>query len=259
MLDSLVCTVDLYDLIVLKKRKDDLINIEMRGRGLESLPPEKNNAYKAATAYISAFKTGGADVTIYKNIPVGAGLGGSSADAAGVLAGMAKLYGKGSEKQLEELAAGLGSDTPFMVSGGFARMRGRGEILEKLPVKRRLNFLLLMPPHPVGAGECYARYDKNPLPPHSSDRALAALEKGDVREFGGELFNDLYGAAKSINPEIERAMEELKAFDPAGVSMTGSGSAVFALFENEEFCAYAKSRYRGNFQKITVKSGIFRG
>lgn len=259
MLDSLVCTVDLYDLIVLKKRKDGLVNIEMRGRGTENLPPEDNNAYKAAKAYISAFSTCGADITIYKNIPVGAGLGGSSADAAGVLTGMAKLYGKGSERQLEELAATLGSDTPFMVSGGFARMRGRGERLEKLRANKRLDFLLLIPPHPVSTAGCYSLYDKNPSPAHFSDEAIAALEEGDIKKLGGELFNDLYGAAQSLNPEIGQAVGELKAFDPAGVCMTGSGSAVFALFENREFCEYAKNRYRGNFEKIVVKSTIVRG
>ena len=66
MLDSLVCTVDIFDIIKLKKRKDKLVNIEMHGRGLELLPYEQNNAVKAAESFINCFGTDGADIVIYK-------------------------------------------------------------------------------------------------------------------------------------------------------------------------------------------------
>ena len=75
-LDSLVCTVDLYDLIKLTKRKDGRVSIEMHGMGTETLSYEMNNAAKAAERYIEHFGTCGADIKIYKNIPVGGGLGG---------------------------------------------------------------------------------------------------------------------------------------------------------------------------------------
>jgi len=145
MLDSLVCTVDIFDIIKLKKRKDKLVNIEMHGRGLELLPYEQNNAVKAAESFINCFGTDGADIVIYKNIPVGAGLGGSSADISGVLTGMARLYGVGSDAELKRLADGLGSDTGYMLSGGFARLTGRGERVEKLSLKRKLYAVLLIP------------------------------------------------------------------------------------------------------------------
>ena len=94
-LNSLVASIDLYDLLVIKKRKGALSSITMKGMGSESIPPEKNNALKAAEAFSQTFGTDGADITVYKNIPIGAGLGGSSADVVGVINGMAKLYNVG--------------------------------------------------------------------------------------------------------------------------------------------------------------------
>ena len=134
LLDSLVASVDMFDLIVLKKRKDKLSRVVMKGMGSESIPPEKNVALKAAELFSETFSKGGAEITVYKNIPIGAGLGGSSADAAGVLNGMAKLYGVEDREKLKALADSLGSDTGYMLSGGFARMQGRGEKVTPLKI-----------------------------------------------------------------------------------------------------------------------------
>ena len=254
MLDSLVCSVDLFDLIVLKKRKDDKIILEMHGQGTELLPYEQNNAARAAESYIKTFGTRGADITIYKNIPVGAGMGGSSADAAGVLRGMTKLYGAGSEEQLKELADGLGSDTGYMLSGGYARLTGRGDKVEYIDSKHKLNFLLLKPDSEVSTAECYKLYDSMPQDIISSENAIRALISGDNAMLGTSLNNALYTPAAILNPEVKTAYDELNAFSPLGVCMTGSGSAVFALFENAEFCRWAQSRYKGKFKSLILKS-----
>lgn len=255
-LDSLVCTVDLFDYIKLKKRKDNFINVEMRGQGLESLPPEKNNAVKAGEEYVKTFGTRGADIVIYKNIPVGAGLGGSSTDVAGVLRGMTKLYGAGSERQLKEIADRLGSDTGYLLTGGFARLTGRGEQVESLKLKQRLDFLLLLSKEGVSTAECYRLSDGFPQDNISSDGAIKALREGDTVFLGKSLNNALYLPATKLNGNVKTAYEELCAFSPLGVNMTGSGSGVFALFENAEFCAWAKSRYRGKFKCIQLKTHI---
>lgn len=256
MLDSLVCSVDLYDLIMLKKRRDNGVRVEMHGFGTELMPIESNNAYKAAEAFIKRFGTRGADITIYKNIPLAAGMGGSSADAAGVLRGLAKLYGTGSESQLKELADSLGSDTRYMLTGGFARLKGRGEKVEFLDVRQKLNFLALIPESGVSTAECYSLYDKSPEPAVTTEEAVEALNTGNLTALGKMLSNALYKPATALNDSVAKAYGELKEFDPLGVTMTGSGSAVIALFENAEFCAYAKSRYRGKFKVIQLKTVI---
>lgn len=255
-LDSLVCTVDLYDLIKLKKRRDGLVTVEMHGRGSENIPFEKNNAARAAEAYIKRFSTGGADIVIYKNIPVGAGLGGSSADIAGVVKGMARLYGRGSDKELKELADELGSDSGYMLTGGFARLTGRGDEVARLDIKTRLNFLLLLPREGVSTAECYKFYDESHAEKLSSEFALSSLLSGDIAGLGQNLNNALLTPAKKLNGGIEEAVKELSAFAPSGVNMTGSGSGVYALFDSAEMCAYAKSRYRGKCTAIQLKSYI---
>ena len=254
MLDSLVCTVDLYDLIKLKKRKDGNINLEMHGLNTELMPLESNNAYRAAQAYINKFNTCGADISIFKNIPLAAGMGGSSADAAGVLRGLARLYGRGSETELKELADSLGSDTGYMLTGGFARLNGRGEKVELLDIKEKLNLLALIPNKGVSTAECYSLYDKLPSPSEATEKAVTALKTGNLPALGKSLSNALYMPAAGICESVKRAYEELEEFDPLGVTMTGSGSAVIALFENAEFAAYAKSRYRGKFKAIQLKT-----
>ncbi|MBQ3220639.1 MAG: 4-(cytidine 5'-diphospho)-2-C-methyl-D-erythritol kinase [Clostridia bacterium] len=258
LLDSLVASIDLFDLVVLKKRKDRLSSITMRGLGSEAIPPETNNALKAAEAFSEKFSCNGADITVFKNIPMGAGLGGSSADASGVLQGMAKLYGVTDEKGIKELADTLGSDTRYMLDGGFARMRGRGNDLEFLHIPARLHMLMICPPAGVSAGACYKKYDELPQTLEwrepATQNAIEYLKRNELEEVGRYLTNDLYKPAVHLSKEVETAMQEALSFSPIAACMTGSGSAVFALFETRELCDWAKSRYRGKFRAFVTRT-----
>ena len=258
MLDSLVASIDLYDLVVVKKRKDCLSTITMHGMGSEEIPPEHNNALKAAEAFSSTFQTQGADITVYKNIPIGGGLGGSSADVVGVLNGMAKLYGVTDRVALKALADSLGSDTGYMLTGGFARMQGRGEQVMPLAIQETLYGLLLCPSSGVSAGGCYKKYDELPQTLQWKESAtqgcIDALLKNDVHEGGRYLMNDLYVPALHLNKDVETAYNEALGFSPLGVTMSGSGSAVLALFETKELCEWAKSRYRGRYRAYVVQT-----
>ncbi len=255
-LKSLVCTVDLYDVIKLSKRKDGLVSVEMHGLGSDGIPFGDNNAVKAAESYIKRFSTRGADIKIFKNIPMGAGLGGSSADAAGVIRGMAMLYGLGSERELKELADSCGSDTGYMLTGGFAEISGRGNVITPLDLKTRLDFLLALPESGVSTAQCYAEWDKTPSHTACCERAADALLKGDKAGLGAALCNDLYAPAARLNGAVKEAYVALKNFAPLGVNMTGSGSGVYALFENAEFCEWAKSRYRGGCTLYRLKTVV---
>lgn len=259
MLDSLVASVDLFDLIVLKKRKDKLSSITMHGLGSETIPPEKNNALKAAELFSEKFGTNGADITVYKNIPMGAGLGGSSADASGVLNGMAKLYGVDDETAIDELANALGSDTKYMRKGGFARMHGKGDLVTPLSIGETLHFLALLPSSSVDTGACYREYDKTPIKTgeaNATEKAIAALTLKNVEEIGRYLTNDLFPPAARLNADVQKAYEEAQSFSPLGAFMTGSGSCVLALFETRELCEWAKSRYKGKCKAFVLKTVV---
>ena len=265
LLDSLVASVDLYDLVVLKKRTDRFSSIVMRGMGSECIPVEKNNAWKAAERFSEVFQTNGVEITVYKNIPMGAGLGGSSADVSGVLNGMAKLYGVTDREALKGLADELGSDTGYMLTGGFARMQGRGEIVTPIKTDVKLHCLLLCPSSEVSAGACYRAYDKQVLEgtgqpcnqqPCATENCIAALLRKDTNEVGRYLTNDLFLPAATLNDDVQTAWNEANSFSPQGVVMTGSGSCVLAIFETRELCDWAKSRYRGKFRAYVVDTVI---
>lgn len=255
LLDSLVASVDIFDLIHLKKRKDKFSSVIFKGVGAGEIPPD-NNALKAAEAFSKQFSVSGANIVIYRNIPIGAGLGSSSADIAGVLNGMAKLYGIEDEEGIAALAEKLGSDTRYMLQGGFARMQGRGEIVAPIDCKEKLYFLLICPQEGVSAGKCYKEYDageKNPYG-HKTEACIKALQEGNFEDLGKGFVNDLYQPAARLNEAVRKAYEEALSFSPLGVTMTGSGSCVLAFFETRELCEWAQSRYKGKFKTYVVKT-----
>ncbi len=260
ILDSLVASLDLHDLIVMKKRKDRLSFITMKGMGSENIPPESNNAWKAAESFSKKFGVNGADITIYKNIPLGGGLGGSSADASGVLLGMAALYEIKDKEGIESLADCLGSDTKYMLRGGYARMQGRGEKLTYLAVDEPLHFLLISPKGGVSAKACYQKYDELPMTlqwrESATEGCISALQNKDKNGVGRYLMNDLYVPAQHLDSDVEKAYQEGASFSPLGTVMSGSGSSVLALFETKELCEWAKSRYDGAFYVQVVKTVV---
>lgn len=260
MIDSFVATTDLYDSVVAKKRKDGKIIVTMSGLDYEKIPLEGNNVEKAARSFSERFSCGGASISVFRNIPVGAGLGASSADVAGTLLALSKLYRKDSAKDfclLEELANESGSDTAYLLRGGFKRLLGRGERIEPLPPyeKKKLYFLAICPETGVSAGECYRAFDelkKTYVP--STQACIDAFVAGDLETLGKHLSNRLADAAFSLNPDAERALFEAKSFSPLGATLTGSGSAAIALFDSREMAEWAKSRYRGRFRTFVLET-----
>ena len=257
-LDSVVVTVDLADVIAVKKRKKDkLVSIAMHGRGSESIPFESNNAVKAANGFISRYDTCGVDITVWKNIPVGAGLGGSSADVSGTLRALKRLFEIDDESGVKEIADSLGSDCGYMLYGGYARLFGRGEEVQLLDSDLSLDIGILVPSGGVSTAQCYKKFDELALSSGGSGQAVAtAVLSGDKQELGRALHNDLFVPASALNRGVVTAYDELKSFAPLGVGMTGSGSAVFALFENDSFARYALSRYRGESEFILTKTKL---
>lgn len=257
-LDSFVASVDVYDLITASKRQDKQCFVRFRGLDAEKIPVENNNALKSAKAFVERFQTSGADIIIDRNIPASAGLGGSSADTAGVLNAMKKLYKIDDFSAVKEIADRLGSDTGYMLTGGFCRISGRGEQVEKLPVsgKEKLYLLLLCPKTGVSTAECFQKFDEigGLGKENATANAIDAFLKKDMDGLGRYLSNDLFPAASVLNQDVRVAFEQLKSFSPVGVNMTGSGSAVYALFETKELRDWAKSRYKGEYFAISAET-----
>ena len=243
MLDSLVTTIDLFDKISLSPGKDGEIGLVVKNAETD-IPKEKNNAYKAIKLYSERLHTGGANMVLHKGIPFGGGLGGSSADVAGALLAMEKLYRTGED--LKPLADELGSDSGYLLGGGFARLTGRGEKVEPLGVLPGYYVLLLFAEGGVSTPECFRRYDESAKENCGCDNGELAslLLNGDLSGAGKIAKNVLTDAAVSLNASVGRNLGELKALSPSFCGMSGSGGTTFALYEDVELARWAADKLR---------------
>ena len=158
LLQSLVVSVNIFDTVRIKARKDSDINVKFGGIPVGKAG-KKSNAYIAAELFKKEFNCGGADINIKRRIPVAAGLGSSSADIAGVLIAYSKLYGI--KRDLTDIAGELGSDVAYMLKGGLAVMHGRGDRVERVAnVKRRFYVLIALAKGGVSTPESYKGFDK---------------------------------------------------------------------------------------------------
>ena len=231
-LDSVVLSVCLCDEISVSPRKDGEISVKMTGGG-EDIPKEKNNAYKAAILFGEKYGASGADIVIKKNIPIGKGLGGSSADAVGVLLALKDIYGI--KDDLTPLAAEIGSDCPYMLLGGCARISGRGEKIKWLP-DLKMRAVMVFPDGEVDTAAAYRSFDeyKDEGVVSDGDRAEKAIKEGDEAALCEEAANALAPAAERLCEGTAKALDFLRALSPSACSVTGSGSAVFAVFPTKK-------------------------
>jgi 4-diphosphocytidyl-2-C-methyl-D-erythritol kinase len=196
-----------------------------------SLPPDESNLVCRAAAALRAAAgvEAGARIRLAKRIPMGAGLGGGSSDAAATLVGLCRLWGLSLDAAaLHALAAGLGSDVPFFLRGGAALATGRGELLIPLPDAPPLALVLVSPPFEVGTPWAYRAW--RPVPDGPSAAACReALARGDRQALAAALRNDLEPGVVATHPELETIRQRLRAAGALGARMTGSGSTLFAL------------------------------
>ena len=229
---TLVSTINLYDKITIKPRKDSCINLIMKGLAVDC-PITENNAYKAGKLYMDKVCSTGADIIIEKHIPCGAGLGGSSADIAGVLNGMQKAYKK--DANLLPLANSLGSDSGYLLNGGYAVLTGRGEKINNKDISQRLYLIIITDDTPVSSRASYKRFDKlGKTDKPCTTSADKALKEGNFEKFCSVIKNDLYFASCEIVENIKTNLIDLERAGAPAKIMTGSGSSVVGIFNDKK-------------------------
>ena len=193
----------------------------------------------------------GADLILKKRIPTGAGLGGGSSDAAGTLVFLNELWKLGLKKEeLFPLALALGSDVPFFLGPPASFCQGRGEVLSALK-PRELFLAVVKPPESLPTAAVYRKYDESERASLSPEAFLTAYEGGSWSDIGANLGNALEAPAAELEPRIGLVREIIEAHTPY-VSMSGSGSAFFALFKDLSSAAEAASRIRSAQPGFTV-------
>ncbi len=227
--------VGLADRITLAIRQDGMIAITTDSHEIPT--GEGNLAYRAAEAFFARLgRKDGVDIHIEKRIPMGAGLGGGSADAAGVLKGLNAMFGNPfSTEVLMEIGAKLGADVPFCVMGGCALATGIGEVLTPLPMPPKgLRFVIAKPDPFVSTKWVYENLDYTKKPDGLNVLAVAeGIRKGDLFQICRSAANILETVTIPTYPVVGWLKEGFREAGAILSLMSGSGSAVFGIFESE--------------------------
>lgn len=259
LLRGVMQSVSLCDRVTVEARPaDDGISVTLSGPFGEGLSDGADNtAHKAARVFFcDCGITGGARIHIEKHIPLQAGLGGGSADAAVVLHALNELYDRPYDTEsLTQLGAAVGADVPFCTAGGTCLVQGVGERLTFLPPMPDCFIVLAKDAEGAFTPQVYRLYDTMGLPEGpgpDSDALLSALLKKDFAGIAAGLCNALEPAAIRLCPSIPDIKALLMSNGAAGALTCGSGAAVFGLFASRESAqrAYDAAVSRGLFAAL---------
>jgi 4-diphosphocytidyl-2-C-methyl-D-erythritol kinase len=251
---TLMCGVRLYD----------GLTISFGGQGIDiqcdhpQVPADANNlAYKAAALFFKEYvrqkggRQEGVAITLEKKIPVGAGLGGGSSNAASVLLGLNQHYDDPfSKEELRALGLTIGADVPFFIYERPAIARGIGEILEPAPPLHPFSVLLIYPDIHVSTGLVYKKLNLGLTKLKKENKNLPF----EIKVFNPEnhLWNDLEAATIPIVPEISRIKRMLADSGAKGALMSGSGSSVFGIYSDLKGAMAAKESLRSDHEHWQV-------
>ena len=248
LMDMVMQPVSLADEIELLPAADLSIST---GGNPPSRADSSNLAYRAADLLRNSFQVKeGVHIFLNKSVPMGAGLGGGSADAAAVLFGLNRLWSLHlTGKELEALGLSLGADVPFCLRGGLVRTRGIGEILEDMPCSVNYWLLIIQPCRALSTRDIFAAYHAaDTFRSPDTEKVLTALASGDPPLLASSIGNVLESVSSVRCPEIPEAVSMLTSAGAFAAQMTGSGSAVFGAFRSRILAEKAKSilssRYR---------------
>jgi 4-diphosphocytidyl-2-C-methyl-D-erythritol kinase len=227
-----------------------------------NLAGDDNLCLKAARAWLAATRAeglrmrfNGLRITLQKNIPSGAGLGGGSGNAAATLLALNRHFDNAlNDAALHTVAATLGADVPFFLHGGCALMEGIGERLTPLPAIEGW-LVLIKPPLDLSTPQVYRQWDAMEVAPAPSTAAMReAVLTGDLSQVAAALHNDLSIAAQGLGLEVESLTQVLMEHGALGAKLTGSGSAVFGIFADEEIARAAAAQIDGQFNNSIERS-----
>lgn len=221
---------------------------------------EENLAFKAALTFFDAVKKrpDGMELRICKRIPMQAGLAGGSADAAAVLRALNRHYGDPfSVFALCELGARVGSDVPFCVLGGTALAEGRGERLTPIPGAPEMYFVVCKPEFSVSTPALFSVIDGAKIGARpDTNGMLAALQKGDLQEIANRLCNVFDPIVTREHLELNYIKSILMSYGAYGTLMTGTGSAVFGIFDSFEYAAVACTMLKDSYHDVFIAKNV---
>ena len=250
-LDMLMQSVTLCDQMTMEDA-DTCSLLVRNGRGSFVPADESNLVLRAAAALQKETGTQkGAKITLRKYIPVSAGMGGGSSDAAATLKGLNCLWNLGlTDDELERIGLTIGADVPFCIRGGLQRAQGVGERLTPLTLKKPLYLVAFQPCRGLSTKEVFTSLhedgiDENDRPDNAA--AQQALETGNIRLLGESMGNVLEPVSRRMRPQLDEAIRDIEASGALGARMTGSGSAVFGVYAHAGACKKATAKLQEKY------------
>ncbi|MBE6629425.1 MAG: 4-(cytidine 5'-diphospho)-2-C-methyl-D-erythritol kinase [Ruminococcaceae bacterium] len=238
---SVMQTVTLCDDLTFEKMKGEEI---LLSADLAQIAHADNLIVRAAKAYFAAARAQfGVKITLHKRIPMQAGLGGGSADAAATLRALNRLDGdRFSPEELCRIAVQIGADVPFCVMGGTRLCRGIGERMQETENRLSCSVVLVMADEGISTPEAFRALDEiygdfsalTPAAQLRADRLTDALEKGALDGAAEEIYNRFEEVILPVRPHAAQMKQRLLAAGARVACMSGSGPALFALFEKEQ-------------------------
>ena len=250
LLDMLMQPVSLSDTLVF--RESDALSFHTEG---SPVPEGADNLVLRAARMLQPLSGGrGADITLIKRIPSGAGLGGGSADAACALKALRRFWNLSiTDEQLMEIGLSLGADVPFCLYGKPARVRGIGEILEPVELPVPAHLLIVKPNESLSTPAVFRAYDEG-TGSMASDipGAVSALQKQDYAALTALLHNALYFPALRLLPGLSGVIEALTLAGALFAAMSGSGSACFGVFQDKTSAALARTALENKWNDVSI-------
>jgi 4-diphosphocytidyl-2-C-methyl-D-erythritol kinase len=255
--ETILHGVSLFDEIDLELTDGDLgVTMELVEGTTGTLPADEENLVSRAARILIEGLDGvhGARVHVRKSIPIGAGLGGGSGNAAGALVTLADMWKLNLDRdRLFALAERLGSDVPYCIEGGTVLATARGEQLTHLPNIRPMWFVLAGSDKPLMTGAVYDRWDPSKRAEQASASALVlALGAGDSVEVAALLHNDLEQPAFSLRPELADKKQLLLRAGALGALMSGSGPTLFGIAHSQEHAAQIAAKVADSFAWVRL-------
>ena len=243
----------------------DDVELELLSSGIKlecdmpGIPTDDTNLVcKAALLLRKSYQVEGKGVSIRlkKKIPFGAGLGGGSGNAAGVLMGLNRLWDLNIDREkLFTLAAELGSDVPFFLTSPCALGKGRGERLKVLESCSKFQVLLVFPGFPIATSWVYQNLRlKLTKRPNNISILRKNLSLSNITSLGSQLYNDLESVVIQKFPEVKVVKDELWAWGALGVLLSGSGSTVFGIFDDLEKAQVACASLNGDWERVVTET-----
>ena len=218
-ISSLMVPINLYDSIEIKETNADVDEIQFDKEGIS----EENTISKSLNLLRSRSNLPGFfDIIIKKNIPIEAGLGGGSSNAAGIISTLTKKYNL-QMPTYREIAVNVGSDVPFFITGKPANIFGIGDIVNPENLQRDINMILVVPNEKISTKDAFSMFDE------------LSQDNLEINEYEGlKIFNDFWIPAQTLEPNLLKIKNNLESITNLEFYLSGSGSSMFSLGDTEE-------------------------